>query len=318
MALKIDKEALAAARENCFDRIANFEPKPGYCNLTWDEMLCWDAAVAGSVAKQTCPPYVEDISRTGLAFRDCGEDGIWMHPDPETNITTGWTNYTDCFKEDPAFASIKHDLTRIELMSNIGYGISLVSLVIAVLIMCLSRRLHCKSNSLHINLFIAFIIRAVVSLLKDVLFVAGLGLQKDVIKVSHDKWVFSEEGLHWECKLIVAVFMYAVAASMMWIFMEGLYLHMLVYKTLFTERTGIRMYVVIGWLSPFLYIIPWIFVRVFVDNTLCWNTDDLGYIWIIRSPIILTIIVRFLDWLDMIREGSWASLDPSRTIFSLV
>ena len=29
--------------------------------------------------------------------------------------------------------------------------------------------------------------------------------------------------------------------------MEGLYLHMLVYKTLFTERTGVRMYVVLGW-----------------------------------------------------------------------
>ena len=29
--------------------------------------------------------------------------------------------------------------------------------------------------------------------------------------------------------------------------MEGLYLHMLVYKTLFTERHGIRLYVVIGW-----------------------------------------------------------------------
>jgi len=41
--------------------------------------------------------------------------------------------------------------------------------------------------------------------------------------------------------------MYALSASMMWIFMEGLYLHMLVYKTLFTERTGVRMYVVLGW-----------------------------------------------------------------------
>ena len=29
--------------------------------------------------------------------------------------------------------------------------------------------------------------------------------------------------------------------------MEGLYLHMLVYKTLFTERHGIRLYVVLGW-----------------------------------------------------------------------
>lgn len=52
---------------------------------------------------------------------------------------------------------------------------------------------------------------------------------------------------HWECKLIVVLFMYSVASSMMWIFMEGLYLHMLVHKTLFTERNGIRLYVMFGW-----------------------------------------------------------------------
>ena len=52
---------------------------------------------------------------------------------------------------------------------------------------------------------------------------------------------------HWECKLIVTLFTYTVAASLMWIFMEGLYLHMLVYKTLFTERHGIRLYVILGW-----------------------------------------------------------------------
>ena len=52
---------------------------------------------------------------------------------------------------------------------------------------------------------------------------------------------------HWECKLIVTLFTYTVSASLMWIFMEGLYLHMLVYKTLFTERHGIRLYVVLGW-----------------------------------------------------------------------
>ena len=52
---------------------------------------------------------------------------------------------------------------------------------------------------------------------------------------------------HWECKLLVTIFLYTVAASLMWIFMEGLYLHMLVYRTLFTERNGIRLYVLLGW-----------------------------------------------------------------------
>ncbi|XP_060563911.1 secretin receptor-like [Ruditapes philippinarum] len=301
MEYKIDKAAQTRANLSCLERIANYKPRQGYCNVTWDELLCWDATAAGRFARQKCPSYVSGISKTGFAFRECDKDGLWVHPFSETNESTGWTNYTYCFMEDPEYAAITHDLTRINLMSNVGYGISLVSLVIAVLIMCLSRRLHCKSNSLHINLFIAFILRAVLSLLKDVLFVSGLGLHKDVKQISHDKWEFIEEGMHWECKLIVSLFMYAVAASMMWIFMEGLYLHMLVYKTLFTERTGIRMYVVIGWLSPFVYIIPWIFVRIFADDTLCWNTDDFGYIWIIRSPIILTICINFVFFINIVR-----------------
>ncbi|KAL4222851.1 Parathyroid hormone/parathyroid hormone-related peptide receptor [Mactra antiquata] len=276
------------------------EFEESYCNVTWDEMLCWDAASAGSFVKQNCPSHVEGIRSSAFAYRECGLDGVWIHTDPDANVTTGWTNYSECFSEDPEFASIKNDLTRIELMSNIGYAISLVSLMVAVLIMLLSRRLHCKSNSLHINLFISFIIRAVVSLLKDVLFVDGLGLQQDVTRISPEKVVF-KQGMHWECKLLVSIFMYAVAASMMWIFMEGLYLHMLVYKTLFTERTGIRMYVVIGWLSPLLYVVPWIFVRVFVDNTFCWNTDSYGYLWIIKSPIILTIMINFVFFINIVR-----------------
>lgn len=297
----IDHKAKDAAEQECYENIIQTVPQPGYCNATWDEMLCWDQTPPGSVVMQPCPSYVHDISRTGRAFRECGMDGIWFHPDPNTNTTSGWTNYTDCLKADPEIAAISSDLSRIELMSNIGYAFSLVSLVIAVLIMCLARRLHCKSNSLHINLFLAFIFRALASLMKDVLFVDGLALKKDVVRVSSNKVVFRQEGVHWECKLIVSIFLYTVSASMMWIFMEGLYLHMLVYKTLFTERTGIRMYVIIGWLSPFLFIIPWIMVRLFLDNTFCWNLDEHGYIWILRTPIIVTILINFVFFINIVR-----------------
>ena len=54
---------------------------------------------------------------------------------------------------------------------------------------------------------------------------------------------------------MVTIFLYTVAASLMWIFMEGLYLHMLVYRTLFTERNGIRLYVLLGW-GKFMQVIP--------------------------------------------------------------
>ena len=42
----------------------------------------------------------------GHAVRQCGVDGRWVsHFDD--NMTDGWTNYTECFKEDPEIASIK-------------------------------------------------------------------------------------------------------------------------------------------------------------------------------------------------------------------
>ena len=57
------------------------------------------------------------------------------------------------------------------------------------------RRLHCKSNSLHLNLFIAFILRASVTFIKSVFFVEGVGLDKDVIRKPNGKVQFIKEGL---------------------------------------------------------------------------------------------------------------------------
>ena len=52
---------------------------------------------------------------------------------------------------------------------------------------------------------------------------------------------------HWECKLIVTAFIYALSASLMWILMEGLYLFVLVCQPLFTDRHGTRFFVILGW-----------------------------------------------------------------------
>ncbi|KAL4222355.1 hypothetical protein ACF0H5_018394 [Mactra antiquata] len=300
MSFILDYEALEAAELECMERMENHVPKQGHCNVTWDLMLCWDAVPSGTVAKQLCPAHVEGIRNTAFAYKECDISGKWFHPSPDSNSTSGWTNYSDCFRPDPEFSLIKNDLSRIQLMSTIGYAISLVSLTVAVLIMLLLRRLHCKSNILHINLFLSLILRATVFLTKDVLFVDGLGLAKDVIRLSPEKVVFKNEGPHWECRLFVSIFMYSIAASMMWIFMEGLYLHMLVYRTLHTERNGIRMYVFAGWLSPILIITPWVFVRIFADNNLCWTTDDHGYIWIIKTPILVTIVANFIFFINIV------------------
>lgn len=43
------------------------------------------------------------------------------------------------------------------------------------------KKLHCPRNILHMNLFVSFILRAFVSILKDILFIDGLGTEKDIL-----------------------------------------------------------------------------------------------------------------------------------------
>ncbi|XP_053374704.1 secretin receptor-like [Mercenaria mercenaria] len=289
----------------CEARMLQDPPGTGvYCNATWDYVMCWNFTQAGTMVKQPCAEYIGNFNLAGFATRECLPNGTWKSNYEETNSTDGWTNYTDCLvghKPEPS-KDLFHHLPRIQLMSEIGYGVSLVSLIAAVTIMIASKRLRCKSNVLHINLFLAFIIRASVSFFKTLIFVDDVGLEKDIIRNPGGTIEFRPEGLHWECKLIMCIFVYTVAASMMWILMEGLYLHMLVYKTMFTKQHGTRLYILVGWLSPLVYLIPWIIVRIFKENELCWNRQRKdGYFWIIKAPIHLSVLINFIFFINIIR-----------------
>lgn len=52
---------------------------------------------------------------------------------------------------------------------------------------------------------------------------------------------------HWECKLLITLFHYVISANYMWILVEGLHLHTLVYVSVFSERGSIKWYYLIGW-----------------------------------------------------------------------
>ena len=52
---------------------------------------------------------------------------------------------------------------------------------------------------------------------------------------------------HWQCKLVMVIFNFLLATNYMWIFIEALYLHMLIFVSVFSENSSVRAYIIIGW-----------------------------------------------------------------------
>ncbi|BFY97992.1 hypothetical protein BsWGS_01032 [Bradybaena similaris] len=234
----------------------NVTDSSNFCPVNWDDLFCWDLTRAGTVARKSCPDYINGFNKNAYATKVCMDNGSWW-VNPEHNQT--WTNYTECVRTSIDLSFHTAHGASLRLLYTIGYSFSLGSLLVALIIMLCCKRLHSKSNTLHVNLFLAFIFRAVISFLKDILFVQNVGLAKDVRRGDDGILEFVPDNPHWECKLIMSIFMYSVNACNMWIFAEALYLTMLVSRPLATERGGVRIYIILGW-CKYVCANRWMFV----------------------------------------------------------
>lgn len=39
-----------------------------YCNVTWDNAMCWDYTPAGTEAQQSCPDYINGLNSAGMCI----------------------------------------------------------------------------------------------------------------------------------------------------------------------------------------------------------------------------------------------------------
>lgn len=114
------------------------------------------------------------------------------------------------------------------------------------------RKLRCPRNILHIHLFASFMARAFMALLKDMLFVSGIGLASDILVKDGEEYLKSDL---MSCKVIVSFWQYFILANYSWILIEGLYLHNLVFLALFTDsNSSITGYIALGWGNFLLFI----------------------------------------------------------------
>ncbi|KAM8727485.1 vasoactive intestinal polypeptide receptor-like [Acanthopagrus schlegelii] len=276
MMKEIDKE-----RDMCEAQIEN---KTTGCSGTWDKITCWPSADVGQVVTIPCPKYLFYFSGdapTRNLSKTCAEDG-WSSISIDSYIMDCGYNPNSTMDDNTGefFYAIKVGYT-------IGHSLSLISLTVAIIILCLFRKLHCTRNYIHMHLFVSFILKAVAVFIKDVV----------LYDVGETDNCQSSVG----CKAVVVFFQYGIMASYFWLLVEGLYLHTLLAVSFFSERKYFWWYILIGWGAPTIFISAWVATKAYLNDLGCWEIIDDNPWWIIKTPILVTILVNFFLFICIIR-----------------
>ncbi|XP_059620358.1 diuretic hormone receptor [Phlebotomus argentipes] len=215
-----------------------------YCATVFDTILCWPRTKRGTWATLPCLKEFQGIryDTRQNATRYCQLNGEWDN----------YTNYNQCHHV-PVSSSMQEEFElSVELPTIIyyvGYTISLISLLLAVLIFVHFRDLRCLRNTIHANLFTSYIMSAL-------LWMLTLSLQ-----ISSP-----QQGLT-ECIFLVTIFHYFSLTNFFWMLVEGFYLYVLVIESFSRDRLKFNAYAAIGWGAPALFVITWAVVKGIASNS---------------------------------------------------
>ncbi|KAF6209957.1 hypothetical protein GE061_015712 [Apolygus lucorum] len=175
------------------------------------------------------------------ATKQCFSNGSWAN----------YTNYLPCLKISMPTTNYTVDsLPGTEITTLIyifGYVASLVALFVAVWIFVYFKDLRCLRNTIHINLMCTYI-------LADAMWIINAGVQ---MYLNTDNT---------SCNLLVFLLHYFHLTNFFWMFVEGLYLYMLVVETFTRENIKLRTYIALGWGVPFLVMLAWSITRWLIPN----------------------------------------------------
>ncbi|KAI8489955.1 Corticotropin-releasing factor receptor 2 [Branchiostoma belcheri] len=300
------------------------------CNATWDGITCWPPAPAGTLVSMPCPAQLRGIqydTTEPLRIRGVETErhswsraGDRTHAKPGHQLTPRRSNHSAkrsrplgqvknatklCYKNGtwarkanyidnchPISASSKsknaemeRHLENAKLLNNVGHAISLVCLVIAFGLFAYLRSIRCTRNNIHWNLVATFILRN-----------TSWFIIQEVVDVQ------TVQDNSWHCRVAVTLYNYFQVTNFFWMFVEGLYLHIMIAHAFGTERIKFWVYALIG--VPVPIIVPWMMVKIFLKNERCWIDTSGGldhYDFIYHGPTILVLLVNFVILGNIVR-----------------
>ncbi|XP_058845883.1 glucagon-like peptide 2 receptor isoform X1 [Acipenser ruthenus] len=271
-----------------------------YCRASFDKFACWPESPPGNVSVP-CPHYLPWIKEGGASYlyRICTDNGTWLTVENSTDI---WRDHSECSELNRHFKQQedKHALLSVlQFIYTIGYSLSLFSLLLAVLILLLLRKLHCTRNYIHINLFASFMFRAVSVLVKDII----LHITYAKRPTDETGWIYYFNSEISAACIVTQVSMhYFAGANVFWLLVEGIYLHSLLFTAVLSEKRLLKKYMFIGWGTPVLYVVPWAVTKAIYENKGCWSENiNMGYWWIIRAPMAFSFTANFYIFVKILK-----------------
>ncbi|KAL1506204.1 hypothetical protein ABEB36_005606 [Hypothenemus hampei] len=242
----------------------------GFCNVTTDYILCWPPTIFNTTAEVQCFHEFFGIlyDSTKNATRECLWNGTWNK--------SGYDNCTEL----EIYPSSVETQSKIYLF---GYIVSSVTLAIAIFIFTYFKELRCLRNKIHMNLLWSYLLTYCMWI---------------IILIELD----FREHMAITCVFVVTLLHYFHITTFFWMFVEGLYLYILVVQTLSRTSFKLRVYALIGWGTPMFFIIIWvIFKSVLMDSThdqtdaCTWfNTSTMDYIFQVPTIIVLVVNIIFM------------------------
>ncbi|XP_038078598.1 secretin receptor-like isoform X2 [Patiria miniata] len=260
------------------------------CNRSFDKILCWLEAPVNTTVRQPCPsigltaPPPEPV----FAYKFCFENGVYDE----------WTNYSMCHFSLPPPGH--KDLRVLQIVYSIGYSLSLVALAVAMGIFLYFKKLRCPRNTIHMHLFMSFIVRAVFVFVRDIIQTVSLNIDEETFSKTSTLHGIS---CHQALTIAVSICQYALVSNYYWLLVEGVYLHALITLAVFSESSSLKLYIALGWGVPILFVLPWVIVQEYTNPGGCWlaSMTQKDIYWIIKAPVMCSVVLNFILFLNILR-----------------
>ncbi|KAK2580795.1 hypothetical protein KPH14_011529 [Odynerus spinipes] len=247
------------------------------CEVSWDSLLCWPYTQPGTLAVLPCFEELHGIpyDNTQNASRWCWPNGTWEN----------YSNYSSCHAIQPE--AIEGGVEIATKIYFIGYGLSLFTLVVAVSIFLYFKELRCLRNNIHINLMFTYILTDLMWILTTALQVS---MQMDIPA----------------CVTFFSLLHYFQLTNFFWMFVEGLYLYLLVVRTFTGDNIKLRLCLVIGWGVPILITAIWGIAKSLDQSVASQGNQDVvlwkhcpwmrphPYDWIYQTSVIIVLAVNVI------------------------